>query len=190
MKIKSPAPNYTAKDAYGSLILEFNDGVAEVDELPAGVRQYLVGAGYGIDGDAKAQKVPAPADPREQTLEQVGTELRDAAVDPKPEDFLAPTNAGKPGDEGNPHGPNVVSPEIHASQGVRPVKAGDVHVGEAAKQDAAESEHTAQDSFDLSADKPAGNASTEDWHAYAIAQGKSEAELDGLKRDEIRDLFN
>lgn len=38
-------------------------------------------------------------------------------------------------------------------------------------------------------EKPAGNASLDDWRAYALANGKSETDLDGLKRDEIRDLF-
>ena len=36
---------------------------------------------------------------------------------------------------------------------------------------------------------PAGNASLEEWHAYALAHGKTEAELEGKKRDEIRELF-
>lgn len=188
MKIKSPAPHYTAKDAYGPLVIEFKDGVAEVDDLPPGVRQYLIGAGYGIDADPEPPETPAPADPREQTLVQVGTELRDAAVDPKPEDFLAPTNAGKPGEEGNPHGPNVVSPEIHASQGNRPVKAGEVHVDDTAKQDAAESEHAAKESYEATV--PAGNASKETWHAYALTQGYTEEGLEGRSRDELRDLFN
>lgn len=40
---------------------------------------------------------------------QIGTPLRDAAVDPQPGDHLAPVNAGFPGSDGNPHGPNVVS---------------------------------------------------------------------------------
>lgn len=40
---------------------------------------------------------------------QLGTPLRDAAVDPRPEDFQAPTNAGREGQSGNPHGPTVVS---------------------------------------------------------------------------------
>lgn len=39
-----------------------------------------------------------------------GGELRDAAVDPRPEDYLAPINAGK----ADPHGPEVVAPGIHA----------------------------------------------------------------------------
>ena len=37
--------------------------------------------------------------------------------------------------------------------------------------------------------KPAGNASKEDWHAYALANGKTSADLDGLKQGEIRALF-
>ncbi len=48
-------------------------------------------------------------DPRTVVDEQIGTRLRDAAVDPRPGDFGAPTNAGEPGELGNPHGPTVVS---------------------------------------------------------------------------------
>jgi hypothetical protein len=36
---------------------------------------------------------------------RLGTPIRDAAVDPRPGDYLAPVNAGK----ANPHGPAVVS---------------------------------------------------------------------------------
>lgn len=43
---------------------------------------------------------------------RIGAPLRDAAVDPRPGDYLAPVNAGKPGPAGDPHGPNVVSVEI------------------------------------------------------------------------------
>lgn len=50
------------------------------------------------------------ADPRDYvTPTRIGTPLRDAAVDPRPGDFGIPTNAGLPGEPGNPHGPNVVS---------------------------------------------------------------------------------
>lgn len=52
-------------------------------------------------------------DPRNLATQQLGTKLRDAAVDPLPGDFLGPVNAGVEGPEGNPHGPNVVNPEIH-----------------------------------------------------------------------------
>lgn len=64
------------------------------------------------------------ADPRDVTVVKHGTPLRDAAVDPLPTDFLPPVNAGKVGEEGNPHGPNVYSPGIHAEQGIRPVRPG------------------------------------------------------------------
>ena len=49
---------------------------------------------------------PMPIDPRTLEDEQVGTKLRDGAVDPKVGDFLGPSNAG----EDNPHGPTVVNP--------------------------------------------------------------------------------
>ena len=192
MKIKSPDKTYTGTSRYGDTVLAFQDGVADhKGKLPPGVRLYLQGAGYGIDSEAEdVATEQAPADPRDLTHEQLGTPLRDAAVDPKPTDFLAPTNAGLEGEAGNPHGPNVVSPEIHASQGVRPVKAGEVHVADAAKQEAAEVAHTeaSRDNGDLTGlNRPAGNASHEVWTEYATAQGK---DVGGLGRDEIRALFN
>lgn len=82
----------------------------------------------------------APIDPRTISEQQIGTPLRDAAVDPRSDDFLPPSNAGKAGEIGNPHGPTVISPEIHASQGVHPVTPGDVS-GTAATQEAAETAH-------------------------------------------------
>lgn len=121
MKIHSPAEGYTGQDRYGETVLDFKDGVAEYEgDLPPGIRQYLVGAGYGLGSKKPARPEPAEVpDPRDyEEDEVVGTRLRDAAVDPRPEDFLAPINAGK----ANPHGPEVVSPEIHASgpAGIRP----------------------------------------------------------------------
>lgn len=82
------------------------------------------------------------ADPRDITPTTVGTPLRDAAVNPDGDDFLPPTNAGEEGELGNPHGPTVVSPEIHGSQGTRPVRPGDVP-GDAGEQSEGELEHTA-----------------------------------------------
>ena len=66
------------------------------------------------------------SDPRDLTITTHGTPLRDAAVDPEATDFLPPVNAGLVGEEGNPHGPNVVAPGIHAEQGIRPVRPGPV----------------------------------------------------------------
>lgn len=77
-----------------------------------------------------------PIDPRTLEDEQVGTKLRDGAVDPKVGDFLGPSNAG----EDNPHGPTVVNPEIHAHQGVRPVRPGEVS-DDAEAQSTDETEH-------------------------------------------------
>lgn len=48
---------------------------------------------------------------------------------------------------------------------------------------------TAEGSAPVSDGKPAGNAPTADWHAYALEQGKSEEELDGLGQRDIRALF-
>lgn len=36
---------------------------------------------------------------------------------------------------------------------------------------------------------PAGNASKDAWHTYALSQGKSAEDLDGLTRDQIKELF-
>lgn len=81
-------------------------------------------------------------DPRDFPL-QVPALPRDGAVDPLPGDFLGPTNAGVEGELGNPHGPHVVSPEIHASEGVRPIRPGEVD-GDPELQDADEHEHLAE----------------------------------------------
>jgi hypothetical protein len=55
------------------------------------------------------------------TVVHLGTPLRDAAVDPKPEDFLPPTYAG----QANPHGPHVVSVQaLSPRSGLPPFVAG------------------------------------------------------------------
>lgn len=63
----------------------------------------------------------------------VGSPLRDAAVDPKPWDFLPPTNAG----EEDPHGPLVVAPGLHGV-GPKPIRGGEVFVDDTDKQNDAE----------------------------------------------------
>ena len=84
------------------------------------------------------------ADPREYvTPRLVGTPLRDGAVDPAEGDFLGPLNAGLAGEEGNPHGINVINPQIHASDGIRPVRPGAVS-SDAAEQDEDEKAHLKQ----------------------------------------------
>lgn len=83
------------------------------------------------------------SDPREVTITVHGTPLRDAAVDPEEADFLPPINAGLEGEEGNPHGPNVYAPGIHASGQFRPVRPGPVDP-DPATQSEEESEHAAE----------------------------------------------
>lgn len=122
-------------------------------------------------------------DPRKVTTTLVGTPLRDAAVDPEDGDFLAPTNAG----EANPHGPDVVNPELHASQGLRPVRPGDVP--EADEQDGNEKDHTVELQATEKVEQPAGNASRSDWFDYAVADGHHPESLEEFTRDEIRDLY-
>jgi hypothetical protein len=142
VKINHPIEGHNGKTTVGPFTLVFKDGVAESDELNKGAKAYLKRKGYGFGsrkGKAPEAATPQPLDPRTVSTEKVGDPVRDAAVDPREGDFLAPTNAG----EANPHGTEVVSPEIHASQGVRPVKAGEVHVDDPAKQDEAEKAHAA-----------------------------------------------
>ena len=60
--------------------------------------------------------VPDPRDAAYADDQLIGTKLRDAAVDPRPTDFLGPTNAGVVGEGGNPHGNHVVNPQIRDSR--------------------------------------------------------------------------
>jgi hypothetical protein len=45
---------------------------------------------------------------------QLGTPLRDAAVESRPDDFMPPTNAGRPESMGNPHGSHVTDLRLDA----------------------------------------------------------------------------
>lgn len=132
-KVEAPNKNYNGPGPGGTV---FEDGVANTDDDAA--LNYFRSAGYKVSGtvDNPVEESPEPADPREVGDEVMGTRLRDAAVDPEPEDFLAPINAG----EDNPHGSKVVSPEIHASgpQGLRP---GEVFVEDIEKQEQREKEY-------------------------------------------------
>lgn len=134
---------------YGDKAVTFEDGVAKVADLAPGLRGYFEANGYGIGGEDAEDPEPAPepADPRELEqggIVQMGTPLRDAAVDPQEGDFLPPTNAG----EANPHGPDVVSPGIHAVAGPGPIvpgTVGDKDYQEAKETAAAEAVLTAED---------------------------------------------
>jgi hypothetical protein len=131
---------YSPNEGYGGTVgdVRFEKGVAEVaEDSPA--MAYFRRRGYGIG--EKSPVLPYDkmeptgpdgkvVDPRDVTEQPFGSRLRDAAVDPAPEDFLAPTNAGK----ANPHGPKVVAPQVHAD-GPAGIKPGDVHVDDVAEQE-------------------------------------------------------
>lgn len=130
-KVEAPNREYNGPGPGGA---QFEDGVADVNDEAA--LNYYRGAGYKVSGKVQSPlEDPETPDPREVTESIVGTRLRDAAVDPEPGDFLAPIGAGK----GNPHGPEVVSPEIHASgpAGIRP---GEVFVDDVDRQETREKE--------------------------------------------------
>lgn len=48
----------------------------------------------------------------------------------------------------------------------------------------------AQDATNANPEKPAKGSKKEDWVAFALANGKTEEDLDGLTRDQIADLFD
>lgn len=132
-KITAPAGAFAAgTDGPGGLTFD-EIGVAYTDNEQ--IIAYAKRHGYGIGSSDPVTPAPAPQpDARDVGgVQQVGTPLRDAAVDPKPQDFLPPTNAGK----ADPHGPLVVAPEIHAS-GTQVIRPGEVYVDDTAKQEKAE----------------------------------------------------
>jgi hypothetical protein len=199
-KVTSPVAGFNGTVAG----VQFEDGKAETDSAAA--LAYFARHRYGI-GSSKPTppERPEPADPREVSAVRVGTPVRDGAVDPRPGDYLGPTNAG----QANPHGPLVVNPEIHGS-GPTPIHPGDVHTDDPAAQDAQETALTeavlvenadvtaatvqaaqGNDARDAPPEPPGGKASKSDWRAYALAQpGVTEADIDGLTRDQLRDRYS
>lgn len=127
-RIEAPNKGYSGPGPGGVV---FENGVADTDNEAA--ISYFRSAGYTVDGEGPPPGGGEPPDPRQQELNVVGTPLRDAAVDPEPGDFLPPINAG----QGNPHGPAVISPEIHAS-GPKGIVPGGVPVDDHGKQQARE----------------------------------------------------
>lgn len=135
MKVTAPNTEYTGTGPGG---VEFRDGVAELDlDKPEhrAALSYFRDKGYGVADEEPVQpEQPVPPDSREVGgQKQIGTELRDAAVNPKPSDFLAPVNAG----QADPHGPLVVAPGVHALP-PGPIVPGDVHVDDPRVQEANE----------------------------------------------------
>lgn len=137
--------------------------------------------------------------------ERFGAPLRDAAVDPKPDDFLAPINAG----EADPHGPEVVSPEIH-HDGPAGLKPGDVHVDDLPRQEADEkalAEAVLIDNKDKGeavaamGDEPDGVEDAEDdgspkhsaskamWVDHAVEMGADRDEAEAMTRADLIEKY-
>lgn len=195
--VKVHAPNAAFTGVVAGVV--FKDGVGEADrKVDAGALSYFARKGYGIGSKPKAEPEPErPVDAREAASQMVGTPLRDAAVDPEKGDFLAPINAGKE----DPHGPEVVSPEIH-HEGPKGIKPGDVHVGEPAEQERDEralaqavlierQPHPAAvaEASDEAASMPARSASQKAWAAWAVSQGADAAEAEAATRKELIERY-
>ena len=191
--VKVHAPNPAFKGEVAGVA--FSKGVAEVDPKEhAAAIGYFRRRGYGIGKAAKVEPDrPERVDAREATRRTVGTPLRDAAVDPEKGDFLAPINAGKE----DPHGPKVVSPEIH-HEGPKGIKPGEVHVGEPAEQQRDEralaqavlierQPHgiAVAEASDDAPSMPARSASQKAWAAWAVSQGADAAEAEAATRKEL-----
>lgn len=212
-KIYAPNPAFTGV----SVGVVFNDGVGELAADADAAKAYFKAAGYGVGKKAEAPDLGPVPDARDVVLTGPhvgGGTLRDAAVDPHPEDFLPPTNAGK----ADPHGPLVVAPEIHASgpKGIRP---GEVFVGEPGPQNDAETElaqsvlvdNEEHPSMEKDPDMgpigmsdpgsvemgqqasdggvPAKSASKAAWADYAAGQGMAREEADASTRADLIDRY-
>ena len=113
-------------------------------------------------------------------------------------DTLAET-AGEPGTEGveGHTGTGHTEPPLGAPEetGSETDASGETHEDAAAETDPAKAAEEAAETAPAIAavepedEKPQGNASKADWVDYALAHGRSEADLKGLSRDDIRDLF-
>jgi hypothetical protein len=191
--IHSPEEGFTGDGVGG---LKFEDGKAETDN--EAIIRYARKAGYGIGEKASAPQAPERADARDfAEAQQVGTRLRDAAVDPRPEDFLPPTNAG----EADPHGPLVVAPGIHAAE-TGPIHPGDVHVDDPKVQEAQETAlaeavfverqdvtEATRAAADDESHAPVQSATKAEWVEYAVAQGASREEAESMTKADLVETY-
>lgn len=119
VEVRSPVPDFTGP---GPADVVFEDGRAQVPTDAVALLGYFRDRGYGV-GEEAAPVAPMEApDSREIPAEvHLGTELRDAAVNPTPGDYLAPIGAG----QDDPHGRMVVAPTVHG-EGPGPITPGAV----------------------------------------------------------------
>ncbi|MET8693629.1 hypothetical protein ABZV65_13920 [Streptomyces bauhiniae] len=163
-RITTPVPGYSGPGPAGVM---FQDGVGHSDD--EAVIAYCESAGYGIDGEPPEREVPQVPDPREVTTVQVGAPARDAAVDPRPEDFRPPVNAG----EANPHGPEVYAPGLPGG-GLQPT--------------APAAPTGAQTEGQSSVGRPSQNEPVAVWREYATSVATSDeerSEVDKMTKAEL-----
>lgn len=175
--------------------ITFDDGVPAggfAAGLPGSVADYFRRKGYRLEGgrmvrDRFKWEQPDARDAGDDGsgIRTIGTRLRDASVKPEAQDFLPPTNAGA----ADPHGPEVVSPGLHAVEGVRPVAPG-VVPPPPPQQEAKETAATAAaTSTTAAADLPKKGDKVADWRAYAISQGLDPDEAATLSKPKLVERF-
>ena len=175
--IETPVKGYTGTVAG----VEFQDGRAETDNSNA--ISYFRRHGYTVDGETRQIEQPEPADPREVEPVVLG-ELRDAAVDPHDDDYLPPTNAG----DDNPHGPRVVSPQVHGDEPHKGIVPGD-H-SDAHESEAKETEATKQALFTVDDDgRPNKSANKPEWVAWAVANGADQEQASEMTKDDLIEKY-
>lgn len=131
LTVSAPVADYSGVVAGVS----FTDGKGEVEAGNRGALDYFRRNGYGLGGDDPTPAEPeAPVDSRDLPGIVAQPPSNDAAVvtdagGPDSDAFLPPANAG----EADPHGPEVVSPGLHAV-GPNPLVPGEVSP-DAAKQE-------------------------------------------------------
>lgn len=187
MKVHAPNPAFSGT----TVGVVFKDGVADFDPKQNGAAEaYFRRRGFGLGKPAELPAAPG-TDARHVTQVRVGAPLRDAAVDPEPEDFLPPTNAG----EADPHGLLVVSPEIHGPAGPKGIRPGPVAVDDPARQSAQETELAQAVLVDqvpvpvatsmAVPERPAVRAPATDWRDFAVAQGLDPIEAAETSKEKL-----
>jgi hypothetical protein len=180
------APNREYNGTIGNVV--FEDGVAETDNQA--VIAYCRGAGYEVDGETIERDQDPPVDSRDVEHLRLGTELRDAAVDPWPGDFMPPTNAG----QADPHGPEVVAPGVHAAPPA-PIVPGPVP-DDPGEQQAKETEVAQKVLVEGQPatvvawqSRPPQSAPKAAWVDYAVSQGAEREEAGATSKADLIDAY-
>lgn len=127
-----------------------------------------------VDASARGVEVP----PADETTRQDGETSADNG---------GQGNAGVDGD-GEPIDPNAPKPEDQ-EQGDETRQEGETSADNGGQGNAGVDGDGEPEDNQTRVPKPAGNGSREAWASYAFDNGKTPEDLDGLSRDDIRELF-